>query len=247
MLVIIGISIMITAIFLASCATTAGQIVLTQGLLFGCGGIILNFVHVSVFVEWFTEEKQSRAMGIIWTGYRIGELAFPLICQWLLDTHGFRETLRVLIAPMFVLLLPSVVLLRGRYPIAQVATEQTTPSGSIIAALRSPKVLFLLLVSVVLDLVINVPVMFVTRFAADIKLNNSDRALALSLYTLCNLIGTYVFSWLSHTDNYESLLAMSAVWSSLAHFFLWGLSKTKFSLFAFAILIGISNGGEFSM
>ncbi|KAF2180471.1 MFS general substrate transporter [Zopfia rhizophila CBS 207.26] len=244
LLVIIGIAIMIVAIFMASCATTAWQIVLTQGILFGCGGIILNFVHVSVFIEWFTEEKQSQAMSIIWAGYRVGELAFPPVCQWLLDKHGYEETLRVLIAPMLALLLPSIMLLRGRYPVAQVTTEPPSPPGSKLAALRSPNVLFHLLISLMLDLVINVPTMFVTRFGADIGLGTPDIALALSVYTLCNLVGTTVFGWISHSGNYESLLALCAVTTSLSHLLIWGFTTTKFGLFGYAIAAGISSGGQ---
>ncbi|KAK3708286.1 hypothetical protein LTR37_011551 [Vermiconidia calcicola] len=65
LLVIAGISTIILAMTMASYATDAWQIVLSQGLMFGCGGIMLNFVHVSIFVEWFTEEKQPRAMSMI--------------------------------------------------------------------------------------------------------------------------------------------------------------------------------------
>ena len=53
MLNIFGIFIMLAALILASVATAAWQIVATQGILYGAGGILLNFVHVSNFSEWF--------------------------------------------------------------------------------------------------------------------------------------------------------------------------------------------------
>lgn len=56
---------------MASCVSFAWQIVFSQGLMFGIRGIILNFVHVSVFSEWFGK-KQGQAMGIIWLGYSVG-------------------------------------------------------------------------------------------------------------------------------------------------------------------------------
>lgn len=71
LLVIGGILVITLAMVMASCASFAWQIVFSQGLMFGVGGIMLNFVHVSVFSEWF-DKKQGQAMGIIWLGYRVG-------------------------------------------------------------------------------------------------------------------------------------------------------------------------------
>jgi hypothetical protein len=244
LLVIVGILILIGAMTLASYSSAAWQVVLAQGVLFGIGGIILNFVHVSVFVEWFSEEKQSQAMGIIWTGYRLGELAFPLICQRLLDKHGYEETLRVLIAPMLTLLAPSIILLRGRYPASRVITEPTQPARSKMAVLKSPDLLFHLLVSLMWDLVINVPTMFITTFGADIKLDTSERAIALSLYTLSNMIGTYALGWISSPNNFEILLALCAFSTSFVHLVIWGFTKTRFGLFSYAIAVGLTSGGR---
>lgn len=126
MLDILGIPTMIVALVLASCANNSWQILCTQGLLFGAGGIMLNYVHVSIFSEWFEKEKE-RAMTIIWFGYRTGAWVFPSACQWLLEKHGYETTLRVLIAPMLTLLLPSVALLRGRHEPATVVTQPVVP------------------------------------------------------------------------------------------------------------------------
>lgn len=245
MLVIAGIFTMTLALVLASCADTAWQIVLTQGVLFGIGGIMLNFVHVSIFSEWF-EKRRGEAMGIIWLGFRVGALIFPLICQWLLEKHGYETTLRVLIAPMLALLLPSIVLFRGRYPTASVATNQTQshPPISKLTALRTPNVMIYLVVALLFDFVINVPKMFITTFGADLKLHRSDQAIALSLHVLCNMLGTYGLGWLSDSMFYESLIGGCAVSTSLVHFLIWGYAKTKFGVFLYAIASGLSSGGS---
>lgn len=243
MLVIAGIFTMTLALFLASCANTAWQIVSTQGILFGLGGIMLNFVHMSIFPEWF-EKRQGEAMGIIWLGFRVGALAFPLICQWLLDRHGYEQTLRVLIAPMLALLVPSIVLFRGRYPAAGAATTQSHAPVSKLTALRTPNILFYLFVSLLFNFVVDVPKMFIMTFGADLNVPNSGRALAFSLHVLCNMLGTYGLGWLSDTMSYESLVAGCAVSTSLVHFLVWGYAKTKFGLFMYAIASGLASGGS---
>ena len=244
-LVLIGITILLLSLVLASYAREAWQIVLTQGILYGIGGIFLNFVHVSIFSEWF-DKKRSQAMSIIWLGYRVGGLAFPLISQWLLDQHGYETTLRVLLAPMLALLLPTVVLFRGRYPASTIVSKPVQPPVSKLATLRNPSVAFYLLVALLFAFVTNVPMMFITKFAADIEMYTFDQALALSLVFGSNLVGTYIIGQLSDRGFIEWLMGGSAVLASLIHFLVWGLAKTKISVFIYAICIGLTNGGKYS-
>ena len=242
-LVLMGITVMLLSLILASYAHESWQIVLTQGISYGVGGILLNFVHVSIFSEWF-DKKQSQAMSIIWLGYRVGGLVFPLICQWLLDRHGYAKTLRVLLAPMLALLLPAVVLFRGRYPASTVVSKPVQPPMSKLATLRNPKIAFYLIVALLFAFVTNVPMMFITRFSADIKLDTSDQALALSLVFGSNIVGTYITSQLSDRGFNEGLMGASAISSSLIHFWLWGLAKSKAFVFMYAVSIGLASGGE---
>ena len=243
-LVLIGITTMMVSLILASLATEAWQIVLTQGILYGIGGIFLNFVHVSIFSEWF-DKKKGQAMGMIWLGYRAGGLGFPLICQWLLDKHGFQQTLRVLIAPMLALLLPCVVLFRGRNQAASVVSKPTQPTISKIEAMRTPSVLFYLVISMLFGFVTNVPMMFITKFAADLGLDASDRALTLSLVFASNMLGTYILGRLSDKGFHQWLMGTSAISASLIHLLLWGFVKTKFGLLAYAVCIGVTSGGRY--
>lgn len=242
-LVLIGITIMLLSLILASYAHKAWQIVMTQGIFYGIGGVFLNFVHVSIFSEWF-DKKQSQAMSIIWLGYRVGGLAFPLVCQWLLDQHGYGKTLRVLLAPMLALLLPTIVLFRGRYPASTVVSKPVQPPMSKLATLKSPKVAFYLIVALLFAFVTNVPMMFITKFSADVNLDTSDQALALSLVFGSNVIGTYIIGQLSDKGFNEGLMGASAVLASLIHFLLWGLAKSKVMVFIYAVCIGLTSGGE---
>ncbi|KAF2436221.1 MFS general substrate transporter [Tothia fuscella] len=242
MIVIGGIAIMILSIFLASCATTSWQVVVSQGILFGIGGIMLNFVHVSAFSEWF-DKKQSQAMGIVWLGYRFGALAFPLICQWLLDNHGYEKTLRILVAPMLALLLPSIFLLRGRYPVAAVKVVSVNPPVSKLAALRTPKVAFYLLVSTTWNLIVFVPLTFITKVGADIGVSRADQALAQSLLILSLMLGTYGLAKMSDDGFHPRFLSYSAMATSFAHILLLGFCKNRFTLFAYAVSVGLASGG----
>ena len=241
-IVLFGIAVITVSLILASYAQHDWQIVLAQGISFGIGGILLNFVHVSIFSEWF-DKKKGQAMAIVWTGWRIGALGFPLLCQWLLEQHGFEQTLRVLVAPMLSLLAPSVVLLRGRYHAATVELQPPRQPISKMRALGTPSVLYYLCASCLFFLVVNVPTMFITTFAADLGMKGSDQALALVLLVLSNMIGTYLCGHLSDKIYHEGLTACNAIGTSIAHVLGLGLAKTKVGVFIYAISVGIASGG----
>ncbi|KAI9814316.1 MAG: hypothetical protein M1826_002282 [Phylliscum demangeonii] len=242
LLVIGGISIIALAMLLASYSNAAWQIVLTQGVLFGIGGIMLNFVHVSVFSEWF-DKRKGQAMGIIWLGWRVGSLSFPLICQWLLDNHGYAKTLRVLIAPMLALLLPCVILFRGRYSVGSVtSTSSIRPPVSKLTALRAPNVLYYLFATLAFYFVVNVPRIFLASYGADLHLTGSDQALAVSLNVLCEMLGTFGLGWLSNGESHQGLVVACAMSSSVAYL-TWGFAKTKAALFLCSMAIGLTSGG----
>lgn len=204
---------------------------------------MLNFVHVSIFSEWF-EKKKKWAMTIIWLGYRTGALAFTPASQWLLEKHGYEKTLQVLIPPMLTLLIPSVALLRGRHEPVSVVTEPIRPNLSKLAVLRNPDILFYLLVAFLFFSIVNVPRTFMAIFGNDINLETSDTALVLFVHVLCNMIATYSLGWLSESMSHDGLIAGCAISTSLVHLLVWGFAKSKFGLFVYAIASGLASGGN---
>lgn len=242
LLVFAGIFTISISMILASSAQSDWGIVLTQGVLFGIGGILLNFVHVSVFPEWF-DKKKGQAMGIIWMGWRVGALLFPLVCQRLLEQHGFEKTLRVLIAPMLSLLAPAIILFRGRFHTATVALQPSKPRVSKRRALATPSVAYYLFAVTLFSLVENVPKMFITTFAADLKMTGQDQALTLVLLVLSDMMSTYLCGHLSDTIYHEGLTASLALATSAAHIGGLGLAKSRTGVFTYAIAVGLASGG----
>lgn len=90
----VGLAILTIALVAASYTNTTGSLLATQGVLFGIGGLTMYFPAMYVIDEWFIARK-GLAFAIIWTGTGVGGAIFPFVTQWLLDTYGFRTTLRV--------------------------------------------------------------------------------------------------------------------------------------------------------
>lgn len=241
-LVVCGISTMSVSLVLASCASSAWQIVLTQGVLFGAGGIMLNFVHVSIFSEWFVE-KRSSAMSFIWLGWRVGSLGFPLVSQWLLDVQGYEATLRTLAVPILALLMPSLIAFRGRFPMADVQSAEQVPRISTWRLLQTPNLLYYLLVTILFSMVINAPTMFIMSFAEDLSLNSTDQALAYCLRVISAMMGIYAFGKYTDKGLHQQLMVFSTIASSIVYLLVWGFAKDRMTLYVFAIAIGLTSGG----
>lgn len=117
--------------------------------------------------------------------------------------------------PMLALLMPSLVLFHGRYPAARVVSEHSQPAISRMQALRTPNVLFYLVVSLLFSSVTDAPMMFVTTFGADLNLDASDRALALFLVFASNMLGTYLLGRPSDRIFHQGLMGASSLSASL--------------------------------
>jgi MFS transporter, MCT family, solute carrier family 16 (monocarboxylic acid transporters), member 10 len=245
LMVVIGVSIIVASTMVASYAGSAVSILLAQGVMFGVGGIILNFVHVSIFPEWF-DKKQSQAMSIIWLGYRFGALGWPLICQALLQRIGFGSTLRVLVSAMIALLLPSVFLLRGRYPTSAVSSRPAKPGVSKIGLLRDPCTLFYLMCTLLFSTQMYIPLLFIMKIGADLGLDHIEQGIAQSLLTFALMLGTYATGAVSNEKFRPLLLALTAFSSAFSNLFFLGFCKSKAMLFTYALSIGMSSGGTWS-
>jgi MFS family permease len=241
-IVVSGIFIIVLSLFLASCSTSAAQLVLTQGVLFGIGAIMLNFVHHCIFWEWF-DKRRGEAMGIIWLGWRVGGLGFPYICQWLLESQGYEATLRTLVAPVLALLLPTIVTFRGRFADTSVPPVSTRKISRF-RAISTPTVLFYLVVILLFSMVVNAPTTFLIPYAADIGLDSSDQALVYSVRMLGTMIGMYFSGRYIDSGDYPRVISASAIVTSILHFLLWGYARTRTSLFIYSMAVSMTSGGK---
>ena len=78
---------------MASFATRAIHLILTQGLLYGIGGALLYNPFLIYVEEWFPKQK-GFAYSIVWAGTGFSGAVVPFIVEWALDKYGFRITLR---------------------------------------------------------------------------------------------------------------------------------------------------------
>ena len=90
---IIGLVIIVVALFAASFAENVIHLVLTQGLLYGIGSALLYNPFLFYMDEWFIKRK-GLAYSIFWAGTGFSGAVMPILMEWSLGTYGFRTTLR---------------------------------------------------------------------------------------------------------------------------------------------------------
>ncbi|KAJ1819826.1 hypothetical protein LPJ75_001089, partial [Coemansia sp. RSA 2598] len=83
------------SLLLASFTNALWQVVLTQGAMFGIGSACIYSPSISLPAQWHIRNR-PLATGIVAAGGGAGGMAFTLVTQKLMDSVGYRWTLRAL-------------------------------------------------------------------------------------------------------------------------------------------------------
>ena len=88
-----GLVVVAGALALSSLATEVWHLILTQGVMYSCGGMLLYYPIYIFIDEWFVRRK-GFAFGIMWAGSGCGGLVGPLVLNWGLAKYGVATFLR---------------------------------------------------------------------------------------------------------------------------------------------------------
>jgi MFS family permease len=110
-----GICMWVLGCFLASITSALWQQILTQGVMVGLGSSCVYWPAISVVPQWFNIYR-GTAVGMAALGAGIGNLIFALGGQAIIQTLGWRNTLRVLGGAGGGLLLLALILVERRAP-----------------------------------------------------------------------------------------------------------------------------------
>ena len=107
----LGVCLMAAGLGLSSRATSLNDLLLTYGIIDGCGVGITGLGPVaSVVAGWTTPTQRGRAIGIVFAGSGLGALAFVPLTNWLIALFDWRGAFLALSLICIGLLLPLMVL-----------------------------------------------------------------------------------------------------------------------------------------
>lgn len=128
-------------LFLASIATQLWQTFIFHGFLFGLGASFCFSASFMLPSQWFVRQR-ALVNGLANTGAAVGGLCFSPLSEYLMQTLGYRNALRVLGAILFGLFALATVLVRVRYPPSSSSSsnkqQRDNNYGSISARASSP-------------------------------------------------------------------------------------------------------------
>ncbi|KAL2144852.1 hypothetical protein VTI28DRAFT_8412 [Corynascus sepedonium] len=239
-------------IALSSLATTAAQLVATQGVLFGIGGCFAYCPSILYIDEWFARRK-GMAYGIMWSAAGFGGAILPLLLEVLLAAYGFRTALRVWAAVLFLLAVPLSYFIRPRLPLpsAGAATSgwrSLNTFKNMRQVLSGRRLLLYQLANVVQATGYFLPGVYLptyarTAFGASAML----AALTVLLVNIAATVSSVVLGSMTDKLPATTCLVLSGVGASVAALTLWGLTSTLAGVYAFCVLYGLFAGGYTSI
>jgi MFS family permease len=105
----------IAGLIAGSFATKAWHLIVTQGVLYGLGFLVLYYALLSMLNEWFNR-KRGFAYGILFAAAGLSGTGLPFLMQKVLFRFGFAYTLRGYALAIAILIGPVLPLCKGRLP-----------------------------------------------------------------------------------------------------------------------------------
>ena len=235
-----GCAVSILALLGASFATTASQLILTQGFLYGSGVLILYTPLLMMMNEWFVA-RRGLAYGILYAGGGFAGCGMPFLMQWLLATYGHQIALRSIAIAQAVAVIPICFLVKERVP------SRTHGIGKLqqidFGFVRSPHFWVLTASNILQAFAYFIPFIYLPGYATSMGLSPRAGALLLAALNVSTTVGQVGFGFLTtRVKNVFILVFVTMFVSSVACFAVWGFGQSLGPLLAFAILFGVFGG-----
>lgn len=244
-----------TSLVLASFSNALWQFILTQGCLLGIGTCLTYMPSVTVAPTWFSLHR-GLAMGIILAGTGIGGVAWPLAFRYLIESVGFRNTLRITAGISFILICGSGTFIR--WPASQITRieAENAASARVSKVFRLPLVPWRVvrtrkffahaLGAALQSAAYYTPVFFFASFARTLGYSQSTSANFIAISNAANALGKVVIGYAADRMGRLNTLVLTTLISAISVLALWLPSclsttqSTGSTLFiAFTIFYGV--------
>ncbi|KAK1985472.1 major facilitator superfamily domain-containing protein [Colletotrichum cereale] len=222
----------------AAFSTSALQVIMTQGLMYGISSGLLFAPCLSFVDEWFSK-RRGLANGIFFGAPNIAAAGLSPIFSVLLKRFGPRTTL------IGWAVFTSVIISLG---ILSVRSRRTNKEELAIAAIRKTSslrrvfkrpVFWLFVFSMTLQsLANNLPANYLPSYATDLGVSPEKGALLVTFLSLFGIIGQISMGALTDAIGPMIPMLLSTLVSSFAVFVVWGLGKYYWNMVIASILFG---------
>lgn len=231
-----GLLIMCLSLGLSSICQTVPQLIVTQGIFYGIGGAVTYSPVVTFLDEWFVRRK-GLAFGIMWAGTGLGGVVVPLLLEWLLNTYGFRTSLRIWTLALFLITLPLTFFLKPRLPVPAINRARIT-----FTFLRNKTFWILQAGNIMQGLGFFVPSIYLPSYTKALGFNNTVSALPIILINIAAVIGSVSMGSIVDRTHVTTAILISTIGAMLSIFLIWGFSTSLPPLLTFCFMYGLFAG-----
>ncbi|KAF7927568.1 uncharacterized protein EAE98_005950 [Botrytis deweyae] len=233
---------------LSAWSTHVWHLVVTQGILssFGCA-LIYSPTTLSLG-EWYSTHNRAVAYGIVLSCKNIVGSACPFLLRVLLDTYGFRTTLRIWAALLIGTSIPAIYLI-PTHPSNLSSPHQRT--RKIPWEFLHHRTFWIYTIAIILQSSgYGIPQTYLNTYAHDVTLLSQTTAtLLLTLFNIPGVLSSFCFGYLSDNKRFPlsatTVTSISALASALSAFLFWGLTSpgSMALLVLFSLTFGFFAGG----
>lgn len=158
--------------------------------------------------------------------------------QWLLNTYGYRVTLRAWAVILFVLAAPLLYFVKPRVPISASSSMRTFNLSFVL----DRTFLIYQAGNIIEALGYFLPTIYLPTYARSLGANNLTASLTVILLNLASVFGCIMMGSLVDRCHATTCILISTVGTVLATFLLWGFAVSLAPLFIFCVAYGIFAG-----
>ncbi|KAK0548472.1 hypothetical protein OC844_007024 [Tilletia horrida] len=231
-------------------ANSALGLIFLQGLLPGIAGGTAFTPCMLFLPEWF-DARRGMATGIVYLGATIGGTIFPLAFNALLQSVGFRWTLRVQAAIQLATSIVIYLFLRPRIPVRAPTKDERDRKGdwrvylpgTPRALLNNPLGLCLCFVHMCQTSAWAAVSLFISTLCGDIGLSESVSNGVLAAFNASALVGLFGAGILADKIPFETIMIVSAGSCAIFAYLLLGFANSLGVVLSFVLLFGVTGSG----
>ncbi|KXJ88112.1 major facilitator superfamily domain-containing protein [Microdochium bolleyi] len=235
----VGWPICICGLVTGSFANTLETLILTQGVAYGLGFLILYY-PILMMVNEFWIARRGMAYGVLCGASGVSGAVMPFIIQTLLAKYGYQTTLRAVAVGLAILTGPLIPFLDGRLP----HSAHTTALKIKWSFLTSPLFWLYTLSNLFQGFGYFFPALYLPSYASSLDLGDKSGAVLLATMSVSQVAGQFMFGYLSDRRvPLDTLACASTLVAAVATFAMWRLAGSFSILIGFAVLYGFFGSG----
>lgn len=239
---------------LMSRVNTIWQVQLVWGLFMGAGGSLFFIPITSTIARWFAKSR-GLAIALTASGFSLGGVVTPPLCQYLIDAYGWRNAYLVMSVMAVIITVPLAQFLKhsperagctayGAEPNASSASKASAAKADLTLkqAVRTGRFWLLGFLEFCFFASLQVVLVHITPYALDNGIPALTAASIVSFISVFSTIGRVATGFLADRLGGRLILVASLVTATAALIWLFFTGQV-WMFYVFAVVFGLAYGG----